>query len=147
MAGIIKETGMVGIRTSILRRQNTVRQYIARRPILDLCKQATWRPDAQVSWRRWEQTGIDLKRAREKEVAVAAETETEADSESEDEPYGAARGGGQEESQGASGSGGAEWSGVERSGAEWSGVERSGAGRRMTEPRLSTGQDQLRVQT
>ena len=30
---------------------------------------------------------------------------------------------------------------------QWSEVERSGAGRRMTEPRISTGQDQRRVQT
>ena len=73
------------------------------------------------------QTGIDLKRSREKAAAAAAETETEADSESEDETDGAAGGGGEEEPQGASGS--------------------SGAGRRMTEPRISTGQDQQRVQT
>ena len=78
-----------------------------------------------MSQRWWEQTGIDLKGAREKAAVVAAETE--ADSESEDERDGAAGGGGEEDSQGASGS--------------------SGAGRRMTEPRLSTGQDQRRVQT
>ena len=34
LAGIIKEVGMVGIRTSIIRRQNTVVRYIATRPIL-----------------------------------------------------------------------------------------------------------------
>ena len=51
MAGIMKETGMVGIRISILRRQNTVAQYIATRPILDLCKQTTRRPGARVSRR------------------------------------------------------------------------------------------------
>ena len=39
--------------------------------------------------------------------------ETEADSESEDEPDGTAGGRGEEESQGASGSSGAEWSGAE----------------------------------
>ena len=63
LAGVMKETGMVGIRTSILRRQNTVAQFIATRPILDLCEQATRRPGAGVSWRWWEQTGIDLKGA------------------------------------------------------------------------------------
>ena len=104
---------MVGIRTSILRRQNTVTQFIATRPILDLCEQATRRPGAQVSRRLWEQTGIDLKGAREKAAEAAAETETEADSESEDEPDRDAGGRGEEESQGASGSSGAEWSGAE----------------------------------
>ena len=38
LAGAIKEAGIVSIRTSILRRQNTVAQFIATRPILDLCK-------------------------------------------------------------------------------------------------------------
>ena len=52
---------------------------------------------------------------------------------SDTEPETTAQGGtacgtGEEASLGASGSNGAEWSGVERSGAEWSGVERSGAG-------------------
>ena len=36
MAGAMKEAGIVWIRTSILRRQNTVAQFIATRPILDL---------------------------------------------------------------------------------------------------------------
>ena len=102
MAGITKDTVMVGIRTSILRRQNTAAQYIATRPILDLCEQATRRPGARVPRRWWEQTGIDLKGAREKAATTAAETETEADSESENKPDGAAGGGGKEESQGAS---------------------------------------------
>ena len=107
---------MVGIRTSILRRQNTVAQFIATRPILDLCEKATWRPDARVSWRWWEQTGIELKGAQEKAEAAAAGTETDADSDSgsEDGPEGSAGGRGEEEeSQGASGSSGAEWSGAE----------------------------------
>ena len=89
---------------------------------MDLCKQATRRPGVRVSWQWWEQTGIDLKGAREMAAAAAAEMELE----SEDEPDGAAGGGSEEESQGASGS--------------------SGAGRRMTEPRPSTGQEQRRVQ-
>ena len=65
-------------------------QFIATQLILDLCEQATWRPDARVSRRWWEQTGIDLKGEREKAAAAAADTETEADSESEEEPDGAA---------------------------------------------------------
>ena len=88
LAGVMKDTVMVGIRTSILRRQNTVAQFITTRPILDLCEQATRRPGARVSRRWWEQTGIDLNGAREKAAAAAAEPETEADLEakSEDEP-------------------------------------------------------------
>ena len=38
LAGLMKDTGMVGIRTSIIRRQNKAAQFIATRPILDLCK-------------------------------------------------------------------------------------------------------------
>ena len=92
LAGIMKEKGMVGIKNSILWRQNTVAQFIATRPILDLCEQATRRLGARMSRRWWEQTGIDLKGAQEKAAAAAAETETEADSESEDDLEGAAGG-------------------------------------------------------
>ena len=84
--------------------------------------------------------GIYWKGAREK-AAVSEEAAEPAltgsgsglDSESEaDTPDGTAISTGEEASPGASGSSGAEWSGVERSGversgAEWSGVERSGA--------------------
>ena len=62
----------------------------------------------------WEQAGIDLEGDR-KQVAVSAtraETEMESEEESAREPTRAA-GGGEEESQGASGSSGAEWSGEE----------------------------------
>ena len=86
-------------------------QYIATRPILDLCKQVTQRTGARVPQQWWEQTGIDLKGAREKAAAAAAEAEME--SESEDEPDGAAREGGKKESHGASVSSGAEWRGAE----------------------------------
>ena len=40
LAGAMREAGMVGIRTSITRRQNMFAQYISTRPILDLCEQA-----------------------------------------------------------------------------------------------------------
>ena len=132
----MKEKGMVWIRTSILQRHNTVAQFIAMWPILDLCEKATRRPGARVARRWWEQMGIDWKGVQERAAAAAAEPVTEAvtDSESEDARDGAVGGTGEEASLGASGSSGAEWSGVERSGAEWSGVEWSGAGRRMTKP-------------
>ena len=67
----MKEAGIVQIRTSILRRQNTVEQFIATWPILDLCKKSKLRPGARVPRRWWEQTGIDWKRARERAEAAA----------------------------------------------------------------------------
>ena len=60
LTGVLSEAGMVGMRTSITRRQNTVAQYIATRPILDLCEQATRRPRARLYWRWWDHAGIDL---------------------------------------------------------------------------------------
>ena len=94
----MKEAGIVRIRTSILRRQNTVAQIIAIRPILGLCKVAVRRPGERVPMRWWEQTGINWEAAREKaaakeedEAAEAAEPElTGSDSEPEaDTPGGA----------------------------------------------------------
>ena len=130
----MNEAGIIRIRTSILLRQNTVAQFIATRPILDLCEKSKRRPGARVPRRWWEQTRIDWKGARERvEAAVeTAETGTKSltdlESEADDNTtYGIVRCTGEEESLGGSGSSGAEWSGVERSGAEWSGVERSGA--------------------
>ena len=92
------------IRTSILRRQNTAAQFIATRPILDLCEGAVRRPGARVPRRCWEQTGIDWKGAREKaaateeEAAEAAEpTLTGSNSESKaDTPDGTVSGTGEE---------------------------------------------------
>ena len=115
----------------ILRSQNTVAQFIATRPILDLCKKAERRLGAWVPRRWWVQTGIDWKGAREKaeateEAVEPAFTGTESESEA-DTPDGTARGMGGEASLGASGSSGAEWSGAELSGAERSGAEWIGA--------------------
>ena len=92
----MKEAGIVRIWTSILRRQNTVVQFIATRPILDLCEGAVRRAGAQVTRRWWEQTGINWKGAREKAEAteeVAEPALMGSDSESEaDTPYGDASG-------------------------------------------------------
>ena len=52
LAGAMKEAGIVRIWTSILRRQNTVAQFIATRLILGLCEGAVRRPGARVP-RRW----------------------------------------------------------------------------------------------
>ena len=38
------EAGFEGIRTYITRRQNTVAQYIAMLPIMDLCERSSQRP-------------------------------------------------------------------------------------------------------
>ena len=38
LEGDMKEAGLTDVRTSINRRQNTVAQYIATRPLLDLCE-------------------------------------------------------------------------------------------------------------
>ena len=110
------------IRTSILQRQNMVAQFIAMRPILGLCEVAERRPGTRVPRRWWEQTGINLKAAREKaaakdgyDKAEAEEPElTGSDSETEaDTPGGGGGGTGEEASLGASVSSGAEWSRVE----------------------------------
>ena len=120
LAWATKEAGIVGIQTSILRRKNTVAQFIATRPILDLCEKAIRWPSARVPRRWWEQTGIDWKGAREKAEAAAEaakpgtkalkDSESEADANTTD---GTVRGTGEEESLGASGSTGAEWSRAE----------------------------------
>ena len=114
-------------RTSVLRRQNTVAQFIATRPILGLCEVAEIRWGTRVPQRWWEQSVIDWRLAREKAAAAAAQAgENEAASETpgsgsgselESDPApttgGTAGGTGEEESLGVSGSSGAEWSGAE----------------------------------
>ena len=55
----MKEAGFKEIRTSITNRQNTVAQYIATRPLLDLCEGAKQRGGVRVT-RSWlYQKGID----------------------------------------------------------------------------------------
>ena len=46
------EAGFEGFGKYIMRRQNTVVQYIATQPILDLCERSDRRPGARV-YRRW----------------------------------------------------------------------------------------------
>ena len=77
------EEGFEGIRKSITRRKNTVAQYIATRPILDLCVRSARRPGARVSRWWWEQAGIDLEgiynRAAEATTVLESESEVELD--------------------------------------------------------------------
>ena len=63
----MKEAGLTNVHTSIRRRQNTVKQYIATRPLLDLCKGATQREGARVTLRWWDQSGIDWEKSKAKE--------------------------------------------------------------------------------
>ena len=101
----MKEAGLTDIQTSILRRQNTVAQYIATQPLLDRCVGARAREGAKVTLRGWEQAGIDWEKAKAKgtEKEMTAGTETGTDTEGEEE---------REEESRASGSSGAEWSGA-----------------------------------
>ena len=64
----MREAGFEGIWKAITTRQNKFAQYIATRPILDLCEQATQRLGARVSRRWWEQEGIDLDTAKGRAV-------------------------------------------------------------------------------
>ena len=75
LAGVLKEVGVVRARTSVLRRQNTVAQFIVTRPILGLCEVAERRRGTRVPQRLWEQSGIDWKMAREKGEREAATAE------------------------------------------------------------------------
>ena len=112
-------------RTSVLRRQNTVAQFIATRLILGLCEVAERRRGERVPQRWWEQSGIDWRLEREKAAAAAvqagankAATETpglgsEAESGPAPTPGWTAGGTGEEASLGVSGSSGAEWIGAE----------------------------------
>ena len=111
----MREAGFAEIRKSITRKQNTVAQYIAMQPILDLCDQAKQRAGARVSWRSWDQKGIDLKTAKERAAdALATDLESEAELEAgvevEAEPE--VEGEERSTSSGVSGSSGAEWSGA-----------------------------------
>ena len=117
------ESGFEGIRKSVTRRQNTAVHYIATRTILYLCEWDTRRPGARLSWRWWEQAGIDLEGAKKRAAEAATVSDSESDLDSDSELN--ADPGGEEESRGAS-----RLSGEERSGVEWGGRVTSLEGRR-----------------
>ena len=106
----MKEVGLTDVCTSIHRRQNTVVQYIATQPLMDLCKGARQIEGSRVTLRWWEQSGTDWEKAKAKET----ETESTSGSESGADTEG---GEGREKESRASGSSGAEWSGA--SADEW----------------------------
>ena len=101
---------MTDVGKSIANRQNTVAQYIATRPLLDLCKSAREREGVKVPQSWWEQAGIDWEKAKAKgeEMDMTDGTETGTDREGEEE---------REDESRACGSSGAEWSGA--SADEW----------------------------
>ena len=53
LEGAMKEAGLTDVRTEIHRSQNTVAQYIAAGPLLDLCKEARQREGARDTLRWW----------------------------------------------------------------------------------------------
>ena len=80
----MQEAGLEGIRKAVTRRQNTVTQYIATGPILDLCERAMQRMGVRVSQRWWNQEGIEPKAAKERAAeAIATDSESELESEVE----------------------------------------------------------------
>ena len=76
-----------------------------------LCERDTWRSGVRVSWKWREQDSIDLEGA--KKQAVEKTTRSEPDLEEEADVDLNRDSGGEEESQGESGSSGAEWSKVD----------------------------------
>ena len=85
LEGAMKEVGLTYIRTSILKRQNTVAQYIATRPLLDLCEGARAREGEKVPLRWWYQAGIDWETAKAKGVETDRTDGTGTDMEGEEE--------------------------------------------------------------
>ena len=71
------ESGFNGIGKCITRRQNTVEQYIATRPIMNLCDRSVRRPGARVSLRWWEQAGLDLEGGKKRTAATLSESDGE----------------------------------------------------------------------
>ena len=65
----MEEAGFEEIGVYITRRQNTIAQYIAMRPIMDLFEICVWRLGAWVYWRCCNQEGLDIKRENEREAA------------------------------------------------------------------------------
>ena len=97
----MKEAGFKDMRTSINARQNTVAQYIATRPLLDLYEGTKQIGGARVEMRWWDQKGVDWEKAKARGAETESESETETDEEEE-----------RSTASGGSGSSGSEWSGA-----------------------------------
>ena len=77
LEGGMKEAGFKDVRTSINTRQNTVAQYIATRPLLDLCEGTTQIGRARVSMMWWDQRGVDWEKVKARGVETESESETD----------------------------------------------------------------------
>ena len=66
----MEEAGFEEIGVYNINRQYTVTQYIVTRPIINLYEKLVRRMGAWVSWRWWEQEGLDLAGTREGGAAV-----------------------------------------------------------------------------
>ena len=108
LEGAMREAVLTDIRKSIQNRQNTVAQYIATRPLLDLCEGARAREGAKVPLRWWDQAGIDWETAKAKGVEQYRTDGSETDTDGKEE---------REDASKASVSSWAEWSGA--SADEW----------------------------
>ena len=60
LAKAMAEEGLQEVDTYISLRQNTVAQFIATRPIMELCMATERRLGSRVANRWWEQDGLDL---------------------------------------------------------------------------------------
>ena len=54
------DEGLKYLETYVYRHHNTVAQFIATRPIMDLCLAEERKTVPQVSRRRWKQDGLDV---------------------------------------------------------------------------------------
>ena len=108
LVGVMREAGLADIRKSIANRQNTVAQYIATRPLLDLCEGVRAREGAKVPMRWWDQADIDWETAKVKGLEQDSTSGSGTDTDGEEE---------REDTSRASGFSGAEWSGA--SADEW----------------------------
>ena len=108
LEGAMQEAGLTDIGKSIANRQNTVAQYIAKRTLLELCKEARSREGTRVPLRWWNQTGIDWEAAKarggggETDSTSRSGSSTDGEEDRKEE---------REDESKARGSSGAEWSG------------------------------------
>ena len=134
LQGATKEAGLTDVRTSINRRQNTVAQYIATRPLLDLCEGVKQREGARVTLRWWDQLSIDWEKAKAKETEIESASYSDSGSDTE--------GGEVRETEiRASGSSGTEWSGASADEWEWGAMKEAG----LTDVRTSINRRQNTV--
>ena len=88
LEGAMREVGLTDIWKSIANIQNTVAQYIATRPLLDLCEGDRAREGAKVPMRWWNQAYIDWETAKsmgvETDSTDGSGTETDGEEERED---------------------------------------------------------------